>query len=434
MRIGIAVDYGKIPNASSLDLVGREMFRELGNLMNKNRTFTIAALKYDNIGLGDVNIHYDCISIPNMGGFRMPHERALSAKNLCLGIAGIDEVILKREVHTSDTAWEKTQSQIPIEVAKWSKKIDKIKFIHVPSESEKNQIIKHLKIPTEKIHVIPHGVNKDFFKPSSDIDKTRTNILGKLYIKDVPYFLHVGETNWARKNVIRMLDAFKIAKKHGVKHHLIIVGRYDPIIEKKGKQIPDVHVLGYVSDEVLRDLLQNAYALLFPSLHEGFGLPLVEAMACGTPSITSNVFSPPEVVGDAGILVDPYDVNDIANKIVELAKNEELRETLSSKCHKNVEKFDWSKSAKMLLELIRQKCNFSNTFDFEYSYDVSAYRTIVTACELTPTFYYTVIKDLLQFDYSKIISWALTEGLYDAKVGPLLFPFKKWLEENESKI
>ncbi|MGI0011405.1 MAG: hypothetical protein ACREAE_08400, partial [Nitrosopumilaceae archaeon] len=105
MRIGLAVDYGKYANSSSLYLIARKIFLELGKLMNKKRTFTIAAIKYEDIGIGDVNLHYDCISVPNMGGYRFPHSGALSANNLVIGLSGIDEVVLGEQVFKSKADW-----------------------------------------------------------------------------------------------------------------------------------------------------------------------------------------------------------------------------------------------------------------------------------------------------------------------------------------
>src|SRR5574341_287974 len=99
MRIGIVVDYGKLANASSLNLIACKVFLELGKLMNEKKTFTVAAIKYHDIGIGDVNQHFDCINIPNMGGYRFPSMKALSSNNLSIGMVGIDEVVLGEQVY-----------------------------------------------------------------------------------------------------------------------------------------------------------------------------------------------------------------------------------------------------------------------------------------------------------------------------------------------
>lgn len=433
MRIGIAVDYGKYANATSLNLIARKVFLELGKLMNEQKTFTISAIKYEDIGIGDVNLHYDCISVPNMGGYKFPHLRALSSNNLVIGLSGIDEVVLGEQVYKSKKEWLMSKPIIEKEIPKWEKYSDKIRFVHVPTNAEKEQMVKYLKISSEKIHVIPHGVDHDTFKPVADKERTRKKILGAFYMKDSPYFIHVSESNWARKNIFRMLEAFKRAREDGIRHKLIIVGRMDPIVHQEASSINGVTALGFVSTEHLSKLMQCADALIFPSLHEGFGLPLVEAMSCGVPAITSNVFSPPEVVGNAGLFVNPYDVSDIANKIIEMSNNESLRIALSQNALERSKKFVWEDVAKTLFKLIQQNAlPNSNHFDFKYNLDLAAYRTLTTVCEITPGLKEITQQDLLEFDYSKIISWALESGLENPYIKDFLIPFKEWLIAHES--
>ena len=93
--------------------------------------------------------------------------------------------------------------------------------------------------------------------------------------------------------------------------------------------------------------------------------------------------------------------------------------------------FDWGIAAKDILNLIKEKSQIRDNFDFKSNYDIAAYRTLVTACELTPDFYFTVVQDLLKFDYSKIIKWALEYGIYDDKVSSFLIPFEKWLIQHD---
>ena len=427
----MAIDYGKFARATSLNLTAQKLFLELGKLMNKTKTFTIAALKYETLGIGDINVHYDCVSIPNMGGYRFPHQPALTSKNLVIGAVGIDEVILGPKVFKSKSEWLLNKPIIEKEVKRWKKNIDKIKFLHIPTHSEKNQFKKYLNVPEEKMYVIPNGVDKKIFKPSKNKTEARKTILGKLFMKDTPYFIHVSEVNWARKNIVRMLEGYEIARKKGIVHNLLIVGKAEKKVYDLADKIPGVYVLGFVKEEYLVELLQGADALILPSLHEGFGLPIIEAMACGTPVITSNVFSPPEVMGDGGLLVDPYNVNDIAEKIEQMSKNKKLQETLSHNALERVKSFDWSYSANKLLELIKQHLNSqSENFDFEESYDVAAYRTITTICEMNNELYHSAVQDLLEFDYSKIILWEKNVGLQDPRYRDFLLPFEKWLNSH----
>ena len=433
MRIGIAVDYGKYANASSLNLIARKVFLELGKLMNQKKTFTIAAIKYEDIGIGDVNLHYDCIMIPNMGGYKFPHFRALTSNNLIIGLSGIDEVILGEQVYKSKADWLQNKPIIEKEVPKWEKYVDKIKMIHVPTNAEKEQMTKYLNIPPEKIHVIYHGVDHDIFKPIKDKNGKRKKILGKFFMKNSPYFIHISESNWARKNVPRMIEAFRQARESGIRHNLIILGRTDPIIYQIASSTHGVKILGYVSTEHLVDLLQCADALILPSLHEGFGLPLAEAMACGVPVIASNVFSLPEVVGNAGLFVDPYDISDITSKIIEMSTNESLRDTLSKKALDESKRYDWSSVAEKLLYLIEQNVVYkSDHFDFDENYDIASYRTLTTVCEIKPELRSISIENLLEFNYSNIISWSNEIGLEDNEIKDFLIPFKDWLASHDS--
>lgn len=433
MRIGVAVDYGKHANASSLNLIARKVFLELGKLMNEKKTFTVAAIKYHDIGIGDVNQHFDCINIPNMGGYRFPPLKALTSNNLSLGVVGIDEVVLGEQAYETTPQWKINKPIIEREVPKWKKYIDKISFIHASTHSDKEQFIKYLKIPQEKIHVIPYGVDHETFKPNLKKESVRKKILSKFFLKDAPYFIHVSEANYARKNIFRMLEAYELAKSKGIKHNLIIIGKVKPIVIERASKINGAISLGFVSEGDLVTLMQCSDALILPSLHEGFGLPLIEAMACGVPAIASNVFSPPELVADGGLLVDPYKVSEIANKMVEISTNEPLRENLAVNALERAKSFSWKYTAEKLLQIIEQnaKQNSSN-FDFFDNLTVAAYRTLATVCEILPELH-MIRRDIVGANYTPIISWALEHGLEHPDVKDFLIPFKDWLVFNLEK-
>ena len=137
--------------------------------------------------------------------------------------------------------------------------------------------------------------------------------------------------------------------------------------------------MGFVPENDLITLLQCSDVLVNPSLHEGFGLPMLEAMACKIPVITSNVFSPPAVVGEGGLFVDPRNVDDICEKIIEIANNEELRLNIAEKGFERSQKFSWSFTAEGILNLCQKYQNDKNQ-NFEDEYDKSARRTLATIC------------------------------------------------------
>ena len=191
------------------------------------------------------------------------------------------------------------------------------------SENTKNDIIKFWKIPKKKIHVIHQGIPNHFFKrKESDII---SSVLERYNIPKY-YFLFVGELNY-RKNVHTLIQSFKIFKKKDKKHKLVLVGKAqnEKYLNQINVLIRDLglrkHVImtKRVSNNELLCLYQAATAVVFPSLYEGFGLPILEAFASETPVISSNSSSIPEVAGDAGILVDPLDKKSIAiamNKVL----------------------------------------------------------------------------------------------------------------------
>jgi len=425
MRIGIVIDWNI--HASSLIGISRNMFRELGKIMNEKQTFTITALRADSLGIGDINQHYDCIHFPNMGGYAFPTDKMLFCKNLILGPSGIDEVIYGEEVFFDKSLWKRHEPLIKKEVSRWHKNIDKILAVHVVTKSELNEMHQYLKIPKEKMTIIPHGVNHNLFKLPENKSETRKTILKKFELKDQSYFIHVSEINYARKNLFRILDAFKKARDKKIPQKLILVGKTLPLISKKIKEYKDVIQLGYVSENELVSLIQGSDAILLPSIHEGFGMPLLEAMACGIPSITMNKHAPPEVVEDSGLLVDSHNIDDIVMKMIEINKNNLLRH-LSEKAFLLSKKYSWEKHATQILSLYSKSTHSNQNWTFNDSYDLAAYRTLTTVIELFAEEKKDILsQSLLNFDYQKIIAWSIEYGLSMPQCKDFLLPFKDWL-------
>lgn len=213
------------------------------------------------------------------------------------------------------------------------------------SENTKKDIIQLYRIPKEKIHVIHCGYDSDLFRPVERMNDT----LNKYGLHSMRYVLYVG--NIVRhKNISNLVKAFIISN---VQSPLVICGakkdsqyftEIQTIINQLG--VADrIIFLDYVASADLPALYCNAALFTFPSLHEGFGIPLLEAMACGAPVLTSNTSSMPDVVGDAAILVDPYSVEDIANGIKLIFNDESLRDTMRQKGFERVKLFSWKKSA-----------------------------------------------------------------------------------------
>jgi len=218
----------------------------------------------------------------------------------------------------------------------------KARRIITVSNFSKIEIVNLLKISSQKVEIIYNGISEKFFFDPS--------------IKKENFILAVSSLD-PRKNFKNLILAFKGLDLRDYK--LVIVGSENKVfsnveIRNLIKKIPNVEFTGYVSDDKLVKLYQKAKLFVYPSLYEGFGIPPLEAMACGTPVVVSNVASLPEVCGDAAYYVNPYDVNDIARGMETVLKDENLQRELIQKGLERVKLFSWEKSAKKLLRIIEE--------------------------------------------------------------------------------
>ncbi len=226
------------------------------------------------------------------------------------------------------------------------------------SAATRDDLIRHYRVSADRITVIHHGVDPSFGRADAgEVARVRGH-----HGLDGPYFLFVG-TLQPRKNYERLLAAFDRAVARDARSpSLAIVGalgwqsarlqRAVGALSSSARQ--KVRLLGYVSDGDLPALLTGATALAFPSLYEGFGLPALEAMACGTPVLTSSTSSLSEVVGEAGLLVDPLDAGQIADALRRLAADVRLRGELASRGRERAAAFTWERAARQTLEALHE--------------------------------------------------------------------------------
>lgn len=234
----------------------------------------------------------------------------------------------------------------------WGKySIKKASKIITISNSSKNDIIKAYGVEPKKIVVIYPGTKK---LPSINHVLSMQDLKNKFDISK-PYILFVG-TLQPRKNIVKLVEAFSNLKNKDLE--LVIVGKkgwqYEEILESPKKYGIEKRVLflDTVSDEELPSLYKNALCFVLPSLYEGFGLPILEAMQYGCPVITSNVSSLPEAGGDAALYFNPNDSSDIAEKIEKVISDSSLREEMIKKGHEQVKKFSWEKTARETLGVL----------------------------------------------------------------------------------
>lgn len=238
--------------------------------------------------------------------------------------------------------------------------VSKAQKVIAVSNSIKNDLQEILKCPEDKIRVIYSGFDKRMFE-NSEVD--RKKILDKYSIKD-KYILFLG-TLEPSKNIVRLMEAFKIFKGKNKKdkiagdYKLVLAGKRG-WLAKEYKQIAkdlglskDIIFTGYVIGDDLVPLFHNADFFIMPSLYEGFGTTVLEAFATGTPAIVSNVSSIPEIAGDAAELVNPLDVQNIAEAMIKLSRNEELKNIYREKGKRQLEKFNWEKCARETLEVYK---------------------------------------------------------------------------------
>lgn len=213
------------------------------------------------------------------------------------------------------------------------------------------------KLDRSRMHVVYNGVGEQFKPvPAAQARAEVTQVFGL----DGPYFLFVGKLE-SRKNVVRILEAFdRFRREAGDPVKLVLAGRRTHLTEGVEETIracgmaDAVVEIGYVPDETLPALYSAAQALVFPTLWEGFGIPVIEAMACGTPVITSNLSSLPEVAGDAALLVDPYSVDDIGAAMLRLWREPALAAGLSARGLVNAQRFSWDITARQTLAVYRE--------------------------------------------------------------------------------
>jgi glycosyltransferase involved in cell wall biosynthesis len=220
------------------------------------------------------------------------------------------------------------------------------------SKSAQNDIVRYLRVPKSKVHVVMNAVSPAF-KPIAA--QGRLEVCAR-YGLNVPYVLYVG-TIEPRKNLVRLIQAFAKFKASGQPHKLVLVGQQgwqcEPIyaeVEKQGLQSEAIFT-GYVPFDDLPALYSAAESMAFPSLYEGFGLPVLESMACGTPVITSASSSLAEVAGSAALLVNPFSVDEIAEALYTIHSDSLLAERLSVKGHERATHFTWDKAARATLAL-----------------------------------------------------------------------------------
>jgi glycosyltransferase involved in cell wall biosynthesis len=263
-------------------------------------------------------------------------------------VATIHDVIPYVYPHTSTTLdWLIYRFWLPFAVRC-------LDMIITDSQQSKTDIVRHLLVKPEKVVVVPLAANPHYCLCQ---EETVQIVIARHKIT-TPYILYVGALE-ARKNLPRLLEAYAQLLQWSANWKLVVVGarkwKYSPIFEtvmRLGLE-NHMHFMGFVPEDDLPALYNGADLFAFPSLYEGFGLPVLEAMACGTPVITSNVSSLPEVAGNAALLVDPYNVDELADAMRRILSAPALVADLRARGLERARQFSWERTAQETLAVYK---------------------------------------------------------------------------------
>lgn len=227
------------------------------------------------------------------------------------------------------------------------------------SECSKADVVHYASVAPERVTVVYNGVNHGVYKPA-DLNDARQHVR-KLLKLDAPYLLYVSRLEHPGKNHVRLIEAFEILKNtFEIPHRLVLVGadkeRAEVVHDAAARSSAsrDIIFTGFMPDEDLPALYQSADAFILPSLYEGFGLPIVEAMACATPVVCANAGAMPEVAGGAALLVDPYSVHDIVRSVMAVLHDVELRHRCVRLGLQRAAYFNWTRTAEQTLAVLHR--------------------------------------------------------------------------------
>lgn len=221
------------------------------------------------------------------------------------------------------------------------------------SEATKKDVVNILKVLPQKITVIHEGVDEKY-KPEKNILFIKRTFLK--YKVQFPFMFYCGSLS-PRKNILRMLNAFNEIKDK-IPHNIYLAGGeswHDKEVREyiKNKLSDRVFFIGYISEDELICFYSSASIYLYPSLYEGFGLPILEAQACGCPVLTSDKTSCPEIAGDCAVIINPYEIEDIKNGILKVIQDNDYREEIIKEGLLNVKKYSWNRTTEELVKCLK---------------------------------------------------------------------------------
>lgn len=234
----------------------------------------------------------------------------------------------------------------------FSQAVKKSQKIITVSNFVKQQLIDDWKVPVKKVEVTYEAVEENLLIEAKNITSSQTkNVLTKFQISP-PFIFYVGNVH-PHKNVERLIESFLELRKNYQYLQLVLSGKENYFWKRLKAKYQNKNIIctGFITDQELVALYKSASAFVLPSKEEGFGIPILEAFACGCPVVSSNKASLPEVGGDAAIYFDPENLNEIQEKIAQVLNNSKLKQHLINQGLKRVKQFDWNKLAEQTLQV-----------------------------------------------------------------------------------
>jgi len=372
MRIGINT-LALVPGRSGGDATyTRYLVEHLAHLDRENKYYLfVAPYNREWFQISQANFHHVLCPIPNSFAFRVLYEHTglwLSANQMPLDVfhspVNIAPAFQRhRSVVTAhDSIYALTDQRIPLPLSLYwrimrPRSARQASQVIVVSETSRQELINAGAVPSERVTVIYNGVHERFhpLDREASIAWARENVGA-----DRPFVLWIGRP-YASKNLVRLIEGFaQFNRKIEHRYQLVMVGpsgwedtAVNQAIETSGVA-PDLVKAGYIDNSDLPRLYNAAAALLFPSLKEACPFPPIEAMACGTPVITSNLSALPEIMGGAGELVDPLQIEDIARGLEAVLCNPDYHRELRARGLARARRFSWEENASRTLEVYRQ--------------------------------------------------------------------------------
>mgnify|MGYP000009152354 FL=1 len=367
MKIAIEAQRIFRPNKHGMDFVALETIRELQKRNDDNQYYIIVAPGEDrclenSANLSIIEVKYptyplwEQVGLPKVVkrlGVDLLHCTSNTAPLWCpvpLVLTLHDIIYLEPRQHSSpslyqEMGWYYRRLVVP-------RILKKCKKIITVSHFECNRIRQTLKIPTDRITAVYNGYSNHFY-PQQKIDM---DIIHK-YIPKKDFLFFLGNTD-PKKNAARTLKAYSIyLQQSTVKRPLLIADLKEEYIDTLLHQEsiinikPNLYFPGYIANRDLATLYNAAFAFLYPSLRESFGIPMLEAMACGTPVITGNTSAMPEVAGSGALTIDPYNPQEITDALLRLETDEYLYQEQEAYGLTRVKQFSWAKTADELVNL-----------------------------------------------------------------------------------